>query len=347
MTLTFQYDQTIVLDTGSLEYVLAVTFHPDGKHLLTGNDDGIRRWKLADGQEVGKQTRVRVRAICVSRDQKWTVCGSYNGASVWDGDVDEKIIDMEHGNAAWAVDVSPDSASFATGTGGPGNEASMWSIKTGERVVGPLHHDNAVVGIKFSPSGKHIATACMGGSICIFDSENGDKLITIKTTTPTSDSFCATTPLAWSSDGQHIFAAAKDNKVRSFDVSTGSQVAESQILRDRNDDYDVYSIALAANGKFIATFADRSISLLDVSTLARICPVIQGGERIWSIAISTDNSCLATGQVYGKIILYRLNGILPDSYGPFHVSVCSFVATLCHTSPILAAMSTNCIGIRS
>ena len=39
--------------------VLTVAFHPDGKHLLLGGTkNGIRRWRIIDGQEVGnlKQT---------------------------------------------------------------------------------------------------------------------------------------------------------------------------------------------------------------------------------------------------------------------------------------------------
>ena len=86
--LTIQSDPTIVLDSGVSEIVYAVAFHPDGKHLFGGGDDGIRRWRLSDGREVGKQTEMRLRAIC----------GTRNGASVWDGDLDEKPITVEGGN---------------------------------------------------------------------------------------------------------------------------------------------------------------------------------------------------------------------------------------------------------
>ena len=153
-------------------------FHPDGKHLLGGDGDAVRRWRLSDGREVGKQTEMKhLRAICVSRNHKWIVCGSFDGASVWDGEMDEKLVTVEGGNKALAVDVSPDSTRFATGT--DKSEVSIWSITAGERLVGPLQHDNNVNGTKFSPSGEKIATACYRGSIHIFDSRNGDKLVTI------------------------------------------------------------------------------------------------------------------------------------------------------------------------
>ena len=277
---------------------------------------------------------MKLRAIHVSKDHKWVVCGTSNGASVWDGDMDEKLITVEGGNDVWAVDVSPDSTRFATGTNK--FEVSIWNI-TAERLVGPLKHDNSVTGAKFSPSGGQIATACYGGSIRIFDSYNGDKLISIDTTTP---NIAATTPLAWSADGQQIFATSNDDKIRSFDASTGSQLAELQIL---NDGYDVTSIALAPNGKFIATFADQSISFLDASTLTRTGPVISDSGDIRSIVISQDNSYLATGQFYGKFVIHKLSQILSDSYGLFHVRLCALIAPACWANPAL----TNCVGIYS
>ncbi|KAG8215529.1 WD40-repeat-containing domain protein, partial [Butyriboletus roseoflavus] len=302
-------DHTLVLETGRSGAVWAVAFHPDGAHLFGGGDDGILRWRLADGQEVRKQTGTRdLGAISVSKDQKWIVCGTVRGASVWDAKIQEKVVDVEGTGPVLAVDISGDSTRFATGTA----EASIWSLITGKKsvAIGALQHDDDVTGIKFSPSGQHIATACYGGSISIFDSHSGNGIITINTTLPLS---APATPLAWSRDGRQIFAASHNRKIKSFDVSSGSQLVESDIPND------VRSIALAGNGKFIATFADRTISFLDASTLGPIGTVVQDSQRIDSIALSQDNNYLATG-CDRRVIIRNLGNILPDMYGPFHVS---------------------------
>ncbi|KAG8212856.1 WD40-repeat-containing domain protein, partial [Butyriboletus roseoflavus] len=277
-----------VLDTGDSDRVWTVAFHPDGKHLLGGTNDGVQRWRLDDGQEVGRQRGMNMYAICVSMNGEWVVCGTAEGASVWDGEMHEKVIDVEDTKTVWAVDVSPDSTRFATGTDEDG--VNIWSIANGRRLIGPLKHDdNHVTGICFSPTGELIATTCEGKSIVVFDSHSGDKLVTIETGIPE----LLGTPLAWSSDGQRIFAPTSDNKIRAFAVSTGSQLAESQILRNGNN--DVPSIALAANDKFIVTFSGNSISFLDPLTLTRIGSVIEDSGQIQSIAISADCSYLATG----------------------------------------------------
>lgn len=71
------------------------------------------------------------------------------------------------------------------------------------------------------------------------------------------------TPIAWLNDGQQVFAATKDNHIRSFDVSTGSQLAELHVHGD-GEDYELMSIILAANGKFrVSAFAASSILFCD------------------------------------------------------------------------------------
>ncbi|KAG8220762.1 WD40-repeat-containing domain protein [Butyriboletus roseoflavus] len=326
-----------VLDANSLSSRgKVVAFHPDGKHVFGGGDDGIRRWRLEDGQEVGEQTGVDLRAISISRDQKWIVCGTKEGASVWDEELQEKVVDVDGTDEVWAVDVSPDSTTFATGTDKAA--LSIWSITSGKRLVGPLKHDSYATGVRFSPNSERIATASIGGSIRIFDSRNGDELVTINTLTASTG---PSTPLAWSNDGQQIFAASKDNKIKLFDVSTGSQLAESQAFQGSYVD----CVALAANGKFIATYVNHTILFLDTSTLSQIGLVIENlkSTPIWSIAISPDNGYLAIGLNNGEITIRDLSGILPDSYGPFHVSTCSFTMLACQASLILSLALTHYI----
>ena len=124
----------------------------------------------------------------------------------------------------------------------------------------------------------------------------------------------------WSNNGQQFFAASRDREIKCFDVSSGSQLAKSRVQGDGELD----SIALAANGKFLATFVDHSISFWDISTLTRIGPVIEDSQNIMSIALSPDFSYLATGGRGGNITIRNLNNLLPELYGPFRVSIYAF-----------------------
>ena len=312
--LTIHQDHTIVLDTGRFNTVWAVAFHPDGIHLFGGSWDGLRRWRVAGGKEAGKQLGMDLTAISVSNDHRWILCGTMEGASVWDAKTLEKTIEVEGTNFVAAVDISPDSTRFATGTAEGDNKATIWDITTGGRLVGPLRCDNYTAGVKFSPDGGYIAVAVRDYPIQVFDSRSGDQLSTIRASVP---HWQPLTPLAWSNNGQQIFVACGDNKIKTFEVSTGSQLAETQV----HDDGDVLSITLAANGKFLASIAGRSILFWDVLTLTQIGSIVKDSQEIRSIAVSPDCSHLAIGGSKGKITIRHLSDILPDSYGPFHVSI--------------------------
>jgi WD40 repeat protein len=290
--------------------IWTVAFHPDGLHFYGGTEDGIQRWRVADGQEVGKQTEMDMNAISVSKDGKWIVCGTMQGASVWDAELQRKVVEVEDTNYVGAVDVSPESTRFATGTDSEYGKASIWSLTTGERLVGLLELDTAVKGIKFSGDGGHIATAC-DDSIHIFDSYNGDQLLIIKNQMYDSSPI---TPIVWSSDGW-LFAVCKGGTIKSFDTATGSQVAEWNIHSE-----DLRSIALSTDNKSIASLAGHSVSFWDTSAHSQLGNVSEDDD-VRSIALSPDGTRLATGGRDNKTItIWNLSDILPESYLPITVS---------------------------
>ncbi|KAH0832374.1 hypothetical protein J3R83DRAFT_13404, partial [Lanmaoa asiatica] len=170
------------------------------------------------------------------------------------------------------------------------------------------------------------------GSIRIFNSNNGDELIVLKTVVPSL--VHPSILLAWSNDGQRLFTASKGNKIRSFDTSTGSEITDSQVL---HGDSTVEFVALTTNGKFIAAYASSFISFLDTSTLSHIDSVIEESGAT-SIAVSPDSSYLAAGRHDGKIVIHNLGSILPDLYSPFDVSISIFTMLACPISSILSSM---------
>ena len=305
----------MVLDGGAGDpEIWAVAFHPDGKHFFDGTRNQIRRWRIADGQELEKQTGIDMYAISVSKNRKWVVCGATNGASVWDAELREKVVEVE-GEDSWvvAVDVAPDCTRFATGTSGK-EEMTIWSITTGETLVGPLKHGGTVRGVKFSPDGGRLATVCwLDRTIRIFDAHNGDQLISFENPIPDGSYL----PITWSTHGQQLFAVSTEYKIKSFDSSTGSSLAEWQI--HENSDGPM-SVALSANGKFIASSAGRFVSFWDTSTHTQL-GIVEETHQIHSIALSPDGCRLAAGSTdSGSSVIWDLRSVLPDAYLPGNVS---------------------------
>lgn len=89
--------------------------------------------------------------------RKWLVCGvrrrnSTDGTAhvqVWDAQTHEKALDIRgHTNTVFLVDISPDSTKLTAGLAD--KHVFIWSLMTGERLVGPLQHDNWAVAVRFS-----------------------------------------------------------------------------------------------------------------------------------------------------------------------------------------------------
>ncbi|KAG9316965.1 WD40-repeat-containing domain protein [Chiua virens] len=302
--LTTPQDDGILLDTGSGSIVSAAVFSPDGKHLFSGSSDGVRRFQLADKLVKATQMGMEVGAISISRVGPRIVCGMISGVTVWDWELQEMVCYAESGNSVPTVDVSPNASRFVTGT--YEMTASVWDIATGERQLGSLKFSDTVNGVRFSPNGDRIAISELGGPITILDSHTGDRLVTIDTNT-TESSPC--TPIAWSNDAQRLFATCKDHKVKSFDTSTGSLLAESQVIDGFRG--GLKSIAIAPNGRFIAAQTDTSVSFLDVFTLLHVRPVLRQDNWVRSIAFSLDGTYLAIGQG-ATVVVRNLSTILPD-----------------------------------
>jgi len=290
--------------------VWSLVFLEDGKSFLSGGEDGmIRQWRVEDGREVGQPYRTSsgVQTIAASGDRKWIVTGEERMATVWNRITHQSSFTVdEHTGWVRSVDISPDSTRFATGA--TDNNVFIWDIETGIRLIGPLRHDKHVVAVKFSPDGNYVATVSLCRELRIYNADNGELLRAIPVKAH------STNPIAWSSDSRRIFIITSDAAVRQLYVETGTFISEWTVPGDLENSF--ISIALPRNGRFIASFVGRSLSLWDTSNSERFGPVFDHprNPRLWSIALSSDNNYIATGGENGVITLRNLNNIIPMYY---------------------------------
>lgn len=310
--------------------IYSVLFTEDGKQVLSGNGKGtLQHWQAKDGRKIGAQIPTGGSEVCaaaLSPDRKWLVCGLKGlagvgfkrgkaavHAKVWDAQTHRKVLDIKgHTDAVLSVDISPDSTKFVTGGSETPASVFIWSILTGEQLVGPLQHDDFVVAVRFSPNGDRIATATAAqNQIRIYDSQNGQQLLnmTFRALRYTSSW------LTWSADGSHLLAASC-SEVHRFDASSGSLLSKWSVPGGGS----TASIALSRNQKFVVVVAYRSVSFWDASTEKQIGTVINCASDVWSIALSPNDDRIATGEQTGKVTVRSLRDILPDWYLTMHVS---------------------------
>jgi WD40 repeat protein len=320
-----------MIEIKSQHSIHSVFFAEDGKQGFSGGAEGmLRRWRVGDGNEVGKPIQVgkhEIFAAALSPDRKWLVCGlrlvkphdGIENVGVWDAQTHEKVLDIKgHTSTVFSVDISPDSTKFATG--GSDKLTFIWNMTTGKRIVSPLQHDNWVVAVRFSPNGDRLATQTAtnsktpGGpvSIRIYNSENGQQLLDIPFQLVGQ---YISSPFVWSADGRQLFALSA-GEAKCFDTSSGILLSEWPIHSKKK----TTSVTLARNQKFIVTSANKSLSFWDTSTHTQIGTIVEHASTLKSIALSPNDDCIATGEENGTVSFRSLRGILPISYFTVNVS---------------------------
>ena len=285
--------------------VLPIAFLVDGKHVVSGSNEGtIRRWRVEDSMEVGAPMDAgsAVLNIAVSRNGKWIVSGTGGGqVQVWNAESGEKVTEIR-GHSYWvdAVDVSPDSTKIASGS--YDTTACIWSLPAGQRLLGPWKHsDDVVFAVKFSHDGRLTATATWK-STSIYDSQSGNLVVNV----PIGVAPSCNHSLAWSSNTKHLFAVSS-GKIIYLDASTGATLSQWSIHGDKHN-----RIALASDGAFIAASSHSSVSFWDATTHKGIRSAIEHSDRVECMAVSANHDIVISDGK--KIMFHNLCNILPSSY---------------------------------
>ena len=321
-------DRSRMIEINVQRTISSLLFTQGGKQILSSDARGmLQRWRADDGHEADEpiQTGTTIFPVALSPDCRWLVCGlcrldaRKTNVRVWDAQTHwpwhEKDLDIKgHTGLITSISISPDSTKLATG--GHDELVFIWSMATGERLVGPLQHEGWVRNLAFSPTGDRIATATVcevstRSQIGIYDSNNGQRLLVI----PFLFYPNMWSPLAWSADGRQLFATS-GNEVKRFDTSLGSLLSKWSVPGSGQ----TASIVLSRNQKFAVAVKWQSLSFWDTSTEKQIGTVITYKSDISSIMLSPDDNCIAAGDGRGKIILQSLRDSIPSPYLIVNVS---------------------------
>ena len=268
----------------------AVAVAANGEYLVSGDTDGVRVWRVEDGENLATMEAPYVRCIAVSKDGKWIAAGTYMEVIVWDATTYERVFAHEE-TYVNGVDFSPDSTRLVTGS--LNNTASIWDFAARQRVLGPLRHKDVAIVARYSPNGTRIATATPS-SVRVWDSSDGGSSIDFPVKIPP----WYNTALLWSN---HHFFVVSDSRIKQFDSSTGSEISDWPVP----DSNDSSCIALPRHGEFIAYATDHAVTVWDTSTHSQL-GLIQHPQQIRSIAISPDDRFLVIGGEGGRITIKSL-----------------------------------------
>jgi len=212
--------------------VLSVAFSADNRQIVSGSRDRtIKLWNtLAHCKhtivEEGHSDWVsNVRFSPSTQNPVIVSAGWDKYVKVWNlANCRLKTNHIGHAGYINAVTVSPDGSLCASG--GKDGNAMLWDLNEGKHLY-TLGGNEVINSLAFSPN-RYWLCAAVGSTVKIWDLEDKQEVDSLKIDQTLQTSAKKSTPpqctsLAWSSDGQTLFAGYTDNKIRVWRVAVASR----------------------------------------------------------------------------------------------------------------------------
>jgi WD40 repeat protein/serine/threonine protein kinase len=232
-----------------------------------------------------------------SPDDRTVLTGAADlpGCRLWDTTTGKLLREFPHRLPVWAAVFSPDGKKILTGSRdweGGATEAHVWDADTGEKLLGPLPVEGAVVLASFTPDGKTFLLVC-SEEARVWRTADGSPVGAPMKHPPPPDRPAAYPPLAaaLSDDGKLLVTGGQDGTVRLWDPATGEQRGEA--LKPAGK---VSAVAVSPDGRTVVSGCfTGEVQMWDAAGGAQRGPTLRHTGQIFAIAFSADGELMATG----------------------------------------------------
>jgi len=157
--------------------VFAIAFSADGKHFLSGSDDGVvRLWDL-----MGKRLRryeghsTAVTSVALSADGQRVLAGSLDGTvRLWDVAGSPLLCCEGHGKGVLGVAFTPDGRQALSGSADA--TIRIWDLEKGTEVRCLEGHSQGVASVAVTPDGQRVLSGSSDRTVRLWDIAAGAEL---------------------------------------------------------------------------------------------------------------------------------------------------------------------------
>ena len=308
---------------GHSNTVKALSFSPDGKHIVSGSaDHTMRLWEA----ETGKELRMiyfgaygfEVTSVAVSPDGKQMLSGCENGSiKVWDifGKGDAYVHALGGAKQrVTAMALSSDGRHALTGRAN--GTFTLWDMHAGKELR-TLKHDNDIASVVFSPQGQYFLTAG-GETVKVWDAEKAALVKSFKQPGGGSYSISEARTVAYSLDGKYAVSGGRGNLM----LLDMKELLELRVM-PLDSTYPVKAVAISPDARYVAS-GDGNLKLWDIRT-GRI-RTINDGIFFYAVDFSPTGRYIVSGaQEYSSQDTLKLwdveNGSELRNFGSYKKSI--------------------------
>jgi WD40 repeat protein len=289
----------------NLGQVTAASFSPDGKALFVAGSQGVLAWDVATGKQLRQLSLGRhwAESIPVSSDGKLVaVADTESSIVLWDLTTGKEArrLSTPHRGRAGKIAFSPDGKSLAS-TGWADHQICFYDVVSGKPLSPSGGHASEVSGLAVSPDGKLIASAGRDGTLRLWEAATGKELRCFRCGPNQAATGAVFTP-----DGKSVLTATglhqNDNYLSLWDVASGKEARRIGIGKKLDP---ISAIALAADGKTVATAGPGWIKLWDVTSGKQVSEIKYDRSRwISAIAFTPDGKRILSGHSDKVVVLW-------------------------------------------
>lgn len=242
----------------------SVAFSGDGTMIFAGGSgQEVSKWSL-DGKFLGAcaGNRAEITGLLALPEDGVLAAGANKTLLHWDAAPDWKV-ERSLGDGkdhkpfidrVTALAFDPTGRLLATGGGSPSRsgELKVWNVADGSLLfVNDEAHSDTIVGIEFSPDGRHIACASTDRFVRVFDAADGRELAAFEGHTS------HVLDVAWRADGLVLASAGADKVIKLWDFEGRKQIKTEQGFNKEVTAVDF----IGAGDAFLASSGDASVRI--------------------------------------------------------------------------------------
>jgi WD40 repeat protein len=300
---------------GHTDGVLAVTWLPDGRTLVSGSKDGtVCLWDTTSGKQRSLLEGHIGPVTCLAAHPAGALLAS-GGADacihLWQVNSEDTAPCQtleQHTRAVSSLTFAPDGATLAS-TGGD-RVVRLWRVSDGTEQATLSGPKGGIGGLAFSPDGDYLASQLVNnGHICLWDVFDRALLRVLREKMPRRMMFAmleaeyVTASVAYSPDGLTIASGSSlDSTVRIWDISSGVLVGMFEGHRAA-----IASVAYSPDGQTIASASlDGYIRLWSVAD-GRMLYTLEGHtDVVTGVAFHPNGELLASSSLDQTVRLWKL-----------------------------------------